>query len=316
MDAEWSCNSIQIKSLNYERPNSCQLLNALCFSLSLHYDRLTRWFVYYFCCPLTVFSAFFSLIFHLSVSSSNCTIFFWMAFWSKYVSIISLPLFNSDVDEYGFKRDCHFDYAAYDNIMTNYYKVLTKRRMKWQSLMKNPPNFHNRKSAKLKRYVRKGIPGKRKKPKTVYILQSHLMCRLLSMLLLWIRRVSSNLYMYCAVITVLWWNNWSTSHAISYRWKKREKKHTHQQLLTIVIGAIVHLSSSESMNWFNFYDTHLRYTSYEEIVDIWYRKLFSSTHKRSKIRLKQRLSCHTHCCQPSRRSFILSHLLAVIKINQ
>lgn len=34
VDAEWSCNSIQIKSLNYERPNSCQLLNALCFSLS------------------------------------------------------------------------------------------------------------------------------------------------------------------------------------------------------------------------------------------------------------------------------------------
>lgn len=66
---------------------------------------------------------------------------------------------NSEVDEYGFKRDCNFDYAAYDSIMTNYYKILTKRRMKWQSLMKKPPNFHNKKSAKLKRYVRKGIPG-------------------------------------------------------------------------------------------------------------------------------------------------------------
>ncbi|XP_055302548.1 growth hormone-regulated TBC protein 1-like [Sitodiplosis mosellana] len=65
----------------------------------------------------------------------------------------------SDVDEYGFKRDCNFDYAAYDSIMTNYYKVLTKRRMKWQNLMKNPPNFHDRKSSKLKRYVRKGIPA-------------------------------------------------------------------------------------------------------------------------------------------------------------
>lgn len=31
--------------------------------------------------------------------------------------------------------------------------------MKWASLMKNPPNFHNKKSPKLKRYVRKGIPG-------------------------------------------------------------------------------------------------------------------------------------------------------------
>lgn len=68
----------------------------------------------------------------------------------------------SDVDEYGFKRDCSFDYAAYDGIMSNYYKVLTKRRMKWQVLMKNPPNLHNRKSAKLKRYVRKGIPGKKR----------------------------------------------------------------------------------------------------------------------------------------------------------
>lgn len=43
--------------------------------------------------------------------------------------------------------------------MTNYYKVLTKRRMKWQSLMKNPPNFHDTKSSKLKRNIRKGIPG-------------------------------------------------------------------------------------------------------------------------------------------------------------
>lgn len=67
--------------------------------------------------------------------------------------------FNSEVDEYGFKRDCNFDYAAYDVIMTNYYKILTKRRIKWQSLMKNPPNFHNKKSPKLKRYIRKGIPG-------------------------------------------------------------------------------------------------------------------------------------------------------------
>lgn len=80
---------------------------------------------------------------------------------------------HSDVDEYGFKRDCNFDYATYDSIMTNYYKVLTKRRMKWQSLMKNPPNFHDKKSSKLKRYIRKGIPGtvrllleKKKKKKT------------------------------------------------------------------------------------------------------------------------------------------------------
>lgn len=75
------------------------------------------------------------------------------------------------MDEYGFKRDCSFDYAAYDGIMSNYYKVLTKRRIKWQALMKNPPNLHNRKSAKLKRYVRKGIPGKKTKLSFLYQLQ-------------------------------------------------------------------------------------------------------------------------------------------------
>lgn len=86
-------------------------------------------------------------------------IFFFSFAHSLFLLGISSPC--SDVDEYGFKRDCNFDYVAYDNIMTNYYKVLTKRRIKWQSLMKNPPNLHNRKSAKLKRYVRKGIPGKK-----------------------------------------------------------------------------------------------------------------------------------------------------------
>lgn len=65
----------------------------------------------------------------------------------------------SDVDEYGFKRDENFDYKSYENIMSNYYTVLTNRRMKWQSYLKNPAILHNNKSAKLKRYIRKGIPG-------------------------------------------------------------------------------------------------------------------------------------------------------------
>lgn len=68
----------------------------------------------------------------------------------------------SDVDEYGFKRDPNFDYTAYESIMTNYYTTLTRRRIKWESLMKNPPNFSNNKSRKLKRYIRKGIPGESK----------------------------------------------------------------------------------------------------------------------------------------------------------
>lgn len=65
----------------------------------------------------------------------------------------------SDVDEYGFKREPNFDYASYENIMSNYYTTLTKRRMKWDKFLKTKPNLHNNKSAKLRRYIRKGIPG-------------------------------------------------------------------------------------------------------------------------------------------------------------
>lgn len=66
---------------------------------------------------------------------------------------------SSNVDEYGFKREPNFDYASYDDIMTNYYTILTKRRMKWDKYLKTQPNLTNIKSPKLKRYVRKGIPG-------------------------------------------------------------------------------------------------------------------------------------------------------------
>lgn len=64
------------------------------------------------------------------------------------------------MDEYGFKRDEDFDYKSYENIMSNYYTVLTNRRMKWEAFLKNPAILQNNKSAKLKRYIRKGIPGK------------------------------------------------------------------------------------------------------------------------------------------------------------
>lgn len=65
----------------------------------------------------------------------------------------------SDVDEYGFKRDATFNPKIYENFTSSYYSVLTKRRMKWQAYMKKPHILQNNKSAKLKRYVRKGIPG-------------------------------------------------------------------------------------------------------------------------------------------------------------
>lgn len=44
--------------------------------------------------------------------------------------------------------------------MSKYYKILTNRRMKWDQYMKTRPNLSNTKNSKLKRFIRKGIPGK------------------------------------------------------------------------------------------------------------------------------------------------------------
>lgn len=103
-----------------------------------------------------------SWLLFICISFFSFRIFFFLSFRRN----IWMPLpmsyarkHYSDVDEYGFKRDRNFDYTTYENIMTNYYTTLTKRRIKWQSLMKNPPRLYNNKSSKLKRYIRKGIPG-------------------------------------------------------------------------------------------------------------------------------------------------------------
>ncbi|XP_052890101.1 growth hormone-regulated TBC protein 1-A [Anopheles moucheti] len=63
----------------------------------------------------------------------------------------------SDVDEYGFKREPDFDYQSYDNIMSSYLTVLTTRSMRWQKFLKSADMLKNR--SKLKRFVRKGVPG-------------------------------------------------------------------------------------------------------------------------------------------------------------
>lgn len=90
------------------------------------------------------------------------------SFWKKFIfwlfnrfgvfPVCVISIF-SDVDEYGFKRDATFNPKIYENFTSSYYSVLTKRRMKWQAYMKKPHILQNNKSAKLKRYVRKGIPG-------------------------------------------------------------------------------------------------------------------------------------------------------------
>ncbi|KAH8295298.1 hypothetical protein KR018_009692, partial [Drosophila ironensis] len=65
---------------------------------------------------------------------------------------------HSDVDEYGFKRGEHFDYKNYSKFMDGYLKTLTRRRMKWEAILQQNPDL-SQVDAKLKRYIRKGIPG-------------------------------------------------------------------------------------------------------------------------------------------------------------
>lgn len=66
--------------------------------------------------------------------------------------------YYSDVDEYGFKRPDNFDYKSYEAFMSSYLKTLAKRRIKWETIMQ-PKNDLTNVDPKLKRYIRKGIPG-------------------------------------------------------------------------------------------------------------------------------------------------------------
>ncbi|MEQ2183874.1 Growth hormone-regulated TBC protein 1-A [Goodea atripinnis] len=51
------------------------------------------------------------------------------------------------VDPYGFERSDDFDYESYEELMSEYLVILTRRAIKWTRLLK------------VKRYVRKGIPN-------------------------------------------------------------------------------------------------------------------------------------------------------------
>lgn len=61
------------------------------------------------------------------------------------------------VDPYGFERSEDFDYESYEELMSEYLVVLTRRSIKWSKLLKGKSKVQ--KSIKLKRYVRKGIPN-------------------------------------------------------------------------------------------------------------------------------------------------------------
>ncbi|XP_028257615.1 growth hormone-regulated TBC protein 1-A [Parambassis ranga] len=61
------------------------------------------------------------------------------------------------VDPYGFQRSEDFDYESYEELMSEYLVVLTRRSIKWSKLLKGKSKV--KKNVKLKRYVRKGIPN-------------------------------------------------------------------------------------------------------------------------------------------------------------
>ncbi|XP_010885020.2 growth hormone-regulated TBC protein 1-A [Esox lucius] len=61
------------------------------------------------------------------------------------------------VDPYGFERSPDFDYESYEELMSEYLAVLTRRSIKWSKLLQGRGRLE--KSIKVKRYVRKGVPN-------------------------------------------------------------------------------------------------------------------------------------------------------------
>lgn len=79
-----------------------------------------------------------------------------------FVVVLSLRLcylnflVHSKIDEYGFVRPDDFDYVEYEKFMSVYLNLLTNYSMKWVRLMSN--NSQLKRNAKLKKFVRTGIP--------------------------------------------------------------------------------------------------------------------------------------------------------------
>lgn len=66
---------------------------------------------------------------------------------------------TSEIDPYGFKRKSEFDYAQYQEFMSEYLAVLARRSMRWSDLMRSGNEKQLARSLTIKRYCRKGIPG-------------------------------------------------------------------------------------------------------------------------------------------------------------
>ncbi|XP_048588764.1 growth hormone-regulated TBC protein 1-A isoform X2 [Nematostella vectensis] len=64
---------------------------------------------------------------------------------------------ESPVDEYGFHRPDDFDYKTYSEFMSSYIRILAHRATRWGSVLKGSSKV--KKSRKIKRFVRKGVPS-------------------------------------------------------------------------------------------------------------------------------------------------------------
>lgn len=75
------------------------------------------------------------------------------------------------MDEYGFERPHDFDYATYEDFMSEYLKVLAKMAKKWAKIIGEGKSLQR--NITIKKYVRKGIPGEHRG--LVIILKSNLL---------------------------------------------------------------------------------------------------------------------------------------------
>lgn len=66
-------------------------------------------------------------------------------------------LIKSNIDGYGFARSDSFDNEEFDKFMSTYLSVMARRAMKWNAIVGKRTKIA--KSAKVKRYCRKGIPA-------------------------------------------------------------------------------------------------------------------------------------------------------------
>lgn len=66
-------------------------------------------------------------------------------------------------DEYGFLRGHDFDHLQHQEFLGSYLTVLARRAARWEALLGKAGYPGLKHSAKLKRFVRKGVPGKHRK---------------------------------------------------------------------------------------------------------------------------------------------------------